>query len=70
MINATVMPTLLYACETWTLLESHKSIMQALEMGCLKRVEGMTMLDKVRNVDIRSRLGQVVVALRVEKKTE
>ena len=70
-INATVMPTLLYACETWTLLERHKSRIQALEMRCLRRVEGVTMLDKVRNVDIRSRLGQVAVVSRVEnKKTE
>ena len=70
-INATVMPTLLYACETWTLLERHKSRIQALEMRCLRRVEGVTMLDKVRNVHIRSRLGQVAVVARVEnKKTE
>ena len=69
-INATVMPTLLYACETWTLLERHKNKIQALEMRCLRRVEGVTMLDKVRNVAIRSRLGQVAVVSRVEKKTE
>ena len=67
-INATVMPTLLYACETWTLLERHKSKVQAFEMRCLRRVEGVTILDKVRNVDIRSRLGQVSVVSRVEKK--
>ena len=63
-----VMPTLLYACEIWTLLERHKSRMQALEMRCPRRVEGVTILDKVRNVDIRSRLGQVALVLRVEKK--
>ena len=68
LINATVMPTLLYVCETWTLLERHKSKMQAFEMRCLRRVEGVTMLDKVRNVDIRLRLGQVAVVSRVEKK--
>ena len=28
-INATVMPTLLYACETWTLLERHKTRIQS-----------------------------------------
>ena len=67
-INVTVMPTLLYACETWTLLERHKSKVQAFEMRCLRRVEGVTILDKVRNVDIRSRLGQVSVVSRVEKK--
>ena len=30
----------------------------------------MTILDKVRNEDIRSRLGQLAVVSRVEKKTE
>ena len=69
-INATVMPTLLYVCETWTLLERHKSKVQAFEMRCLRRVEGVTILDKVRNEDIRSRLGQLAVVSRVEKKTE
>ena len=69
-INATVMPTLLYVCETWTLLERHKSKMQAFEMRCLRRVEGVTILDKVRNEDIRSRLGQLAVVSRVENKTK
>ena len=41
-INATVMPTLLYVCETWTMLERHKSKVQAFEMRCLRRVEGVT----------------------------
>ena len=36
-INATVMPTLLYACETWTLLDRHKSKVQAFEMRCLRK---------------------------------
>ena len=67
-INATVMPTLLYASETWTLLERHKSKVQAFEMRCLRKVEGVTMLDKVRNEEVRSRLGQVAVLSRVEKK--
>ena len=39
-------------------------------MSCLRRVEGVTILDKVRNEDIRSRLGQLAVVSRVEKKTE
>ena len=66
-INATVIPTLLYACETWTLLERHKNKVQTFEMRCLRRVEGVTILDKVRNEDIRSRFGQLAVVSRVEK---
>ena len=70
MINATVMPTLLYICETWTLLERHKSRMHVLEMRGLRRAEQVTMLDKVRNVDIGSRVGQVAVVSRVERKED
>ena len=44
--------------------------MQTLEMRYLRRVEGVTKLDKVRNVEIRSRQGKVAVVSRVEKKTE
>ena len=33
-----------------------------------EEVEGVTLWDKVRNVDIRLRLGQVAVVLTVEKK--
>ena len=54
--------------ETWTLLERHKSKVQAFEMRCLRRVEAVNSLDKVRNEDIRSRLRQLAVVLRVEKK--
>ena len=68
MINATVMPTLLYACETWTLLERHESKTHALEVRCLRRAEGVNMLNKVKDVDIRSRMGQVAVISKVEKK--
>ena len=50
------------------MLERHKSKVQAFEMRCLRRVEGVTILDKVRNVDIRSRLRQLAVVSRVEKK--
>ena len=38
-------------------------------MRCLRRVKGVTILDKVRNEDIRLRLGQLAVVSRV-KKTE
>ena len=39
-------------------------------MRCLKKVEGMAILNKVRNVDIRSRLGQVAVSGEVDKVVE
>ena len=43
-INALVVPTLLYGTETWTLQKRHKSKIQATEMRYLRKVEGVTRL--------------------------
>ena len=34
--NAMVVPTLLYRCETWTILKRHESKLQTFEMMCLR----------------------------------
>ena len=54
--NAMVVPTLLYRCATWTLLKRHESKLQAFEMMCLRRVEGGTRKNKVRNDEERKAL--------------
>ena len=46
--NAMVVPTLLCGCETWTMLKRHESKLQAFEMMCLRRDEGVTRKDKQR----------------------
>ena len=43
--NAMVVPTLFYGCETWTIQNRHESKLQAFEMMCLRRVEGVTRMD-------------------------
>ena len=48
-----VVPTLLYGRETWTLQKRHRSKTQAMEMRYLRKIEGVTRLDRVSNEDIR-----------------
>ena len=47
--NAMVVPTLLYGCETWTVQKRHESRLQACEMMYLRRIEGVSRIDRVRN---------------------
>ena len=59
--NACKVPTLLYGCESWTLQARHMSRLQAVEMKYLRRVAGVTWMDRVRNEEVRERLGQEAV---------
>jgi len=63
-----VVPTLLYGRETWTILKRHESKLQAFDMMCLRRVEGVTRKDRVRNEEVKKTLGQEAVMDIVNKK--
>ena len=56
-----VLPTILYGCETWTLQKSHEGKLQALEMRYLRKVEGVTRVDRIRNEDVGQALRQAAV---------
>ena len=51
-----VKSVLLYNSETWTLKEKDKSRLRVFEMTCLRKIEGVTRRDRIRNEEIRGRL--------------
>ena len=53
-----MIPTLTYGCEAWVLQARHKGRIQAAQMKVLRWIEGVTRLDRIRNVDLRGRLRQ------------
>ena len=57
-MNATMLPMLVYGCEVWNLLKQQESRVPATQMRVLQRIEGVSRVDRVRNVDIRLRPGQ------------
>ena len=57
-VNAIVMPTLLYGCKTWSLSKRQQSKVHATQMNVLRRFEGMSRLGRARNLDIREKLRQ------------
>ena len=66
--NAMVVPTLLYGCEMWTVQRRHVSKLQAFEMMCLRRVQGLARMDRVRDEEVREVLGQEAVIEMVKEK--
>ena len=63
-VNATMMPSLLYGCEVWSLTKQQQGRVQATQMRVLRRIEG------VRNEDIRQRLGQEDIVQVIRRRQE
>ena len=51
-----VLSALLYNADTWTLKEVHKNRLRVLEMTFLRKIEGVTCWDRIRNKEICARL--------------
>lgn len=49
-------PTLTYGAETWVLTKEQRSKIQATEMKFLRRVKGITRMDRIRNETVRDEL--------------
>src|SRR6218665_615816 len=56
MYEVLVLSTLLYNAETWTLREKQIQRLRVFEMACLRKIEGITRRDRIRNVEIFNRL--------------
>ena len=56
MYETLVLSALLYNSETWTLKETQKQRLRVFEMACLRKIEGVTRRDRIRNEEIYNRL--------------
>ena len=65
--NAIVLPVLLYGATAWALTRTEENRLDALEMGMLRTIVGVRWDDFVRNADIRERLRQPPVSLKLRK---
>jgi hypothetical protein len=61
-------PVLLYGCESWVPSQKDNSRIQATEMKFLRRVKGITKLDRVRNEDVRKELGIRAINDKIKRK--
>ena len=55
--NALIIPIATYASETWTLKTVDNNKLNTFEMRCLRTLLGVTRWNRIRNEDIRNRLG-------------
>ena len=60
-------PILTFGCESWVLTKRLKSQLQNMEMKYLRRVIGITRLDRVRNVDVRNELETELLIDKIEQ---
>ena len=53
--NAIVLSILLYGCETWQIYVTDQKSLDAFHRRCLRKILGVTYLDRVTNVDVLER---------------
>ena len=60
-------PILTYGLESWVMIKRGRSKVQASEMRFLRRIEGVTLFNKVRSSEIRKSLNIEPLLLRIER---
>ena len=65
--ESVIVPTALYAAETWGMKTADKKRLDVMEMRCLRSMCGVTRWDRLRNEEIRRRSG---VLLELSKRAE
>ena len=60
-------PTLTYVQELWVVTERTRSQIQAVEMGFLRRMSGLSLRDRVRSLFNREGLRVELLLLRIER---
>ncbi|KAK2190199.1 hypothetical protein NP493_87g07002 [Ridgeia piscesae] len=60
LMRSLVTSILLYACESWTLTVDTGRWIQAMEMGCLRTLFGITYRNHIFNEEVRNRTRQVI----------
>ena len=54
--RALILPIAIYGAESWTLRQADKRQLDTFEMRCLRVIFGVSLMDKIRNEEIRQRL--------------
>ena len=65
--KAVFVPILTYGPESWVMTERMRSQVQASEMRFFRRIEGVTLFNKVRSSEIRKSLNIEPLLLRIER---
>ena len=65
--KAVFVPILTYCHESWVMTERMRSQVQASEMRFLRRIEGVTLFNKVRSSEIRKSLNIKPLLLRIKR---
>jgi (2Fe-2S) ferredoxin len=60
MYKGIVSPMLLYGSESWATSAAERRRMEVMEMKCMRAMCGITIMNRVRNEDVRSRCGSEV----------